>query len=205
MAALNAITNDALLYIVVWGEGTLQSPEVGETAWVLANVAGVDQSVIDANGPPHTKVVASVATVMTAPEKDAVDAAALAIAQAAAMQELVTTLDGNSAKLYAGVGGGAVVLSCADLDLEIDLTGNLGPGEVTFTDLPAAGMVRQITIDVIQDGTGSHTIASDAWTGVDWGGAGAPVFGNAADTSKLITIYCKGTALRGFCSSIFGS
>lgn len=204
MAALNAITNDALLSIVEWGDGALRAPGAGETAWVLANVGGVDQDVIDANGPPHTKVVANVATVMTAPEQDAVDAAALAISQAAAMAELVATLDGNSPGVYPGVGGAPVVLSCADLDLEIDLTGNLTAGQVTFSDFPAAGKVRQITIDVIQDGTGGHTIASDAWTGVDWGGAGAPVFGNAADTSKLITIYCKGTALRGFCSSIFG-
>ena len=204
MAALNAITNDALLSIVEWGEDTLRAPGAGETAWVLANVDDVDQIVIDANGPAHTKVVADVATEMTTPQKDAVDAAALVIIQAANMAALVATLDGNPVKMYAGVSS-AVVLSWAELDLNIDLTGDLGSGDITFSDLPIAGVARQITVEVVQGGTGGHAIHADAWTAVDWGDAGAPEFGNDADTSKIVVLYCNGVKILGFAnSSVFG-
>ncbi len=204
MAALNAITNDALLSIVEWGEDALRSPVSGETAWVLANVDDVDQIVIDTNGPAHTKVVVDVATEMTTPEKDAVDAATLVIIQAANMAALVATLDGNPVKMYENVSS-SVVLSFKRLDHKIDLTGNLGTDAITCVDLPPAGVARQIVIEVVQDGTGSRTIASDAWKDVDWGSASAPVFGNVAGESKIVVIYYNGTKLLGFAnSSVFG-
>lgn len=204
MAALNAITNDALLSIVEWGEAPLRAAVAGETAWVLANVGDVDRLVIDANTPPHTKVVASVATVMTGPEIAAADAAALAIIQAENIAALVATLDGNLVEMYAAVAG-PVALSWNNLDINIDLTGDVGTGEITFSDLPIAGVARQVTIEIVQDGVGGHNIAADAWTGVDWGTTGAPVFGGAAGESKIVVIYCNGVKLLGFCgATVFG-
>ncbi len=76
MAALNAITNNALLSIVEWGESALRAPVGGETAHVLLNVADVDEIVILAQTPQYTKVVASAAVAMTAAERMAVNAAA---------------------------------------------------------------------------------------------------------------------------------
>jgi len=148
---------------------------------------------------------------MTQAEKDARDAAAaaaaaaaLVILQAANLAELIVTLNRNSVKMYANVDG-AVVLSWADLDLNIDLTGNLATDEITFSDLPIPGVARQITIEVVQDAMGGHTIAADAWKNVDWGSAGAPEFGEAAGKSRIVVIYCNGTKLLGFANaSVFG-
>ncbi len=140
---------------------------------------------------------------MTQEEKDARDqaaaaaiVAALAILQTANMVELVVTLNRNTVEMYAAVDA-AVVLSWDNLDLNIDLTGNLGPGEITFSDLPGAGCARRITIEVVEGGGGGFTIASDAWTGVDWGSSGAPVFGGAAGESKIVDLYFNGVKITG--------
>jgi len=204
MGALNAITNDALLNIVEWGEGALRAAGAGETAWVLDNVAEVDQIVIDTNTPLHTKVVADVATVMTGPEQAAVDAAQLAASQSESIDDLVEVLDGNAVNEQLDVTV-SVVIDWNSLDHKIELGGNLGTGDITFSNPPAAGMCRQITVEVMQDSTGSRTISDDAWTGVDWGTGGAPVFGTAAGTSRLIVLYVTADSICGFANpSLFG-
>lgn len=107
---------------------------------------------------------------------------------------------GNPIGVYAGVSG-PTTLSWSDLDLNINLTGNLAAGEITFSNLPTNGNARQITIEVVQGTSGGHTIASDAWTGVDWGTTGSPIFGGATGESKIVTLYYNGTKIFGFTNS----
>ena len=204
MAVLNAITNDALLSIVEWGENVLRNPGAGETAWVLANVDDVDQIVIDANGPAHTKVVADVATEMTTPEKDAVDAAALVILQAANMVILVDTLDGNLIKEHDVTG--PVVIDWAQPDHKLVMAANLGAGDITFSNSPAAGMARYLTVEILQGTPGEFTIDADAWpASVDWGTKAAPVFGEVIGSVRLLRFYFNGSRLCGsYESNVYG-
>lgn len=98
---------------------------------------------------------------------------------------------------------GAVTLDMGtSLNHKMTLTGDLGTDDITVT-LPKGP--RTMTVEVEQGGVGEFTIAADAWTDVDWGTTGAPVFGGATGESVMVVIWSNGVKRLGFASTnVFG-
>lgn len=65
-----AITNNALLAVVDWGESPLRSPTSGETAHTVSDAS---RPIIEAESPKYTKVVAGAFVAMTTVERQAID------------------------------------------------------------------------------------------------------------------------------------
>lgn len=196
MAALNAITNDALLSIVEWGESALRAPGGGETAHVLPNVAGVDEAVIAAERPQFTKVVATAATAMTAGEKAAVEAAAAAAAAGAVSDESLNYKQASANVASVPSVAGVCSYDClTGNDFRTVMTENIAT--VSLLNPPASGKGQIIRIVFVQ-GASSYTLPG-SWADVDWwtGGAGAPVMPTAAGDLLLVTIYSNGSETLG--------
>ncbi len=122
---------------------------------------------------------------------------------------LVATLDVNPADVQTGIDG-PVTIDWSRLDHTITLTGNLTADDITFTNLPAAGQARRITLKVLQGGAGTFTITATAWpdtggTSVDWGTKTAPTFGEATDEFRVLVFYYDGAVVTGYYdTNVFG-
>lgn len=77
----------------------------------------------------------------------------------------------------------------------ITLTGDCA---LTFSNPPATGRVGSLTLEVIQDGTGGHTVTWPA--SVTWAGGSAPTLSTAAAAVDVLSFYTRdgGTTWRGF-------
>lgn len=82
---------------------------------------------------------------------------------------------------------------------QITLTANV-TASLTFSNWPAAGRVGTHTLQIIQGGAGSFTIAWDA--SIDWGAVGAPTLSTTAGQWDLITFFStdNGTNISGMVS-----
>ncbi len=112
--------------------------------------------------------------------------------------EIVPLLDTVALDDHGNVDGPVTLDMGASLNHKMTLTGNLGTDDITVT-LPTGP--RTVTVEVAQGGVGEFTIADDAWTGVDWGTVGPPVFGDAAGVSKIVVLYCNGAEILGFANA----
>ncbi len=195
MADLNAITEDATLRVVEWGSNTLRAAGAGETAYIGV-IDEASQSVIDAEGPNHTKVVDDAFVAMTAGEKDASDesmaaavAAAVSVSNVNYKQAVVNVIDVVSDT-------GVATFDCLEgNEFRCPMTENIT--SVVLDNPPAVGKGQSIRIVFIQDST-PKTLPG-TWDGVDWWipTAGVPVMPTGAGKNLIATIYGNGTESIG--------
>ncbi len=206
--SISAVTDIATLQVLFWGADA-GVPLAGAGQSRAAGIADGDATIINAAKPRYTKVVGFSFVAMSAGEKDVVDAADLAVSQAADLADLIETLDGNPTEVYPGINA-QVTLDWSNLDHEIELAGNITNDAILLANLPASGMARRITVKVLQGGIGGFLIDATAWptsgsTAVDWGTKGAPTFGEAAGKFRLVVLYCDGTIVTGhYDTNVFG-
>jgi len=185
----NAITEDATLRVLEWGSAPLRAAGAGETAYV-GTIDEASQSVIDAEGPNHTKIVGLAFTAMSAGEKAAVDEA-LADAQASQMSSEMV----NYAQAIANVAsvvsvGGVLTFDCLEAnEFSVALHENIT--SIVFVNGPANGKGLAMRVVFIQDATPRTLPAS--WPDVDWWvpQAGAPSMPAGAGKSLLATVYSQ--------------
>lgn len=98
--------------------------------------------------------------------------------------------DGYSSMQRDTSSGSNVTLNFADTNyIRHTLTNN---GTISFSNKSDG---RWMVVEVLQDGTGSHTLA---WSGVTWAGGSAPAASTTANRKDVYLMLCSGTDILGF-------